>query len=94
MNDTTMTGAEALIKALELEQVDVMFGLPGGFPTGRPVACGGINLAAKLPGSATGGDCIGYCGGASYIMAVFCGASWTSNDSSRRTWTARSLKTS
>ncbi|NNE10884.1 MAG: acetolactate synthase large subunit, partial [Ilumatobacter sp.] len=27
---TTMTGAQALIKALEMEQVDVMFGLPGG----------------------------------------------------------------
>jgi acetolactate synthase I/II/III large subunit len=27
---TTMTGAQALIRALELEQVDVMFGLPGG----------------------------------------------------------------
>ena len=31
MTDTqTMTGAQALITALELEQVDVMFGLPGG----------------------------------------------------------------
>jgi len=31
MADThTMTGAQALIKALELEQVEVMFGLPGG----------------------------------------------------------------
>jgi acetolactate synthase-1/2/3 large subunit len=27
---TKMTGAQALIKALEMEQVDVMFGLPGG----------------------------------------------------------------
>ena len=27
---TTMTGAQALIKALELEQVDTVFGLPGG----------------------------------------------------------------
>ena len=27
---TKMTGAQALIKALELERVDVMFGLPGG----------------------------------------------------------------
>jgi acetolactate synthase I/II/III large subunit len=27
---TRMTGAQALIKALEMEQVDVMFGLPGG----------------------------------------------------------------
>ena len=27
---TRMTGAQALIKALELEHVDVMFGLPGG----------------------------------------------------------------
>ena len=27
---TRMTGAQALIKALELERVDVMFGLPGG----------------------------------------------------------------
>ena len=27
---TTMTGAEALIRALELEHVDVMFGMPGG----------------------------------------------------------------
>jgi acetolactate synthase-1/2/3 large subunit len=27
---TTMTGAQALIRSLELEQVDVMFGLPGG----------------------------------------------------------------
>ena len=30
MTTTTMTGAEALIRALELEQVDVMFGMPGG----------------------------------------------------------------
>ena len=28
--NTKMTGAQALIKALELEQVEVMFGLPGG----------------------------------------------------------------
>ena len=27
---TRMTGAQALIKALEMEQVDTMFGLPGG----------------------------------------------------------------
>jgi acetolactate synthase-1/2/3 large subunit len=30
MTTTTMTGAQALIKALEMENVDVMFGLPGG----------------------------------------------------------------
>ena len=27
---TRMTGAQALIKALEMEQVDTIFGLPGG----------------------------------------------------------------
>ena len=29
-NGTKLTGAQALIKALEMQGVDVMFGLPGG----------------------------------------------------------------
>ena len=30
-NTETLTGAEALIRALEMEKVEIMFGLPGGY---------------------------------------------------------------
>ena len=36
---TKLTGAQALIKSLEMEGVDVMFGLPGGASSLRTTHC-------------------------------------------------------